>query len=137
MRTARDTVIVALDLARFGDVETGTKLLLNLRNKPECEADAHYGLGLLEKCQDHIESSEAYFQKAISIEPDHADAYYQLAKIADARGDAITAKLYCKSAIAYKPQHERARVALQKHERTITIAPPGARSVQENRCTNQ
>lgn len=115
MSTGRDKVIIALNLARIGDTGVGTRLLLNLRKQPEFEADAHYGLGLIELCLNNIENSEAYFQKAISVEPSHADAYYQLAKIADSRGDPVTAKLYLKSAIAQRPGHVMAAEALAEH----------------------
>lgn len=139
MKTGRDTVIEALNLARLGDVGSGTRLLHEMRKQRDLEADAHYGLGLVELCRNNIERSAAYFQKAIALEPAHADAFYQLAKIADSRGDPVTAKLYLKSAIAQRPGHVMAMAALEKHRathyqnhlRTLTI--PNRTTVQSTR----
>jgi len=115
MNDARVKVIKALNLARVGDAERATRFLRELRKQGGCEADAYYGLGLLELCQNNIERSEAEFRKAISIEPAHADAYYQLAKIADSKGDAKIAKHYLESAIAQNPGHVMAMEALAEH----------------------
>ncbi len=115
MKTGRDTVIEALNLARMGETGRASRLLQAMRNQPELEADACYGLGLIELCQNNVDNSEAYFCKATVVDPSHADAYYQLAKIADSRGDPVTATLYLKSAIAQKPGHVMAAEALAEH----------------------
>ena len=86
-----------------------------MRNQPDLEADACYGLGLIELCRNNLDNSEAYFCKATQLDPSHADAYYQLAKIADTRGDPVTAMLYLKSALNYKPGHALATEALAEH----------------------
>lgn len=115
MNTGRDTVIEALNLARMGDIGLARGLLQKTRNQPDLEADACYGLGLLDLCENNIDNSEAYFCKATLLDPTHADAYYQLAKIADTRGDPVTATLYLKSALAQKPGHVMAAEALAEH----------------------
>ena len=115
MDIARVKVINALNLARVGDAERATRFLIELRKQGGCEADAYYGLGLLELCKNNIEESESNFRRAISIEPSHADAYYQLAKIADSQGDPKAAKVYLESAIAQNPGHVMAIEALEEH----------------------
>jgi tetratricopeptide (TPR) repeat protein len=115
MKEGRDTVIAALDLARIGDTDDARRLLQNLRKQPELEADACYGLGLLELCRNKVNNSEAYFTRATQLDTSYADAYYQLAKIADSRGDPVTAVLYLKSALAQRPGHALAAEALAEH----------------------
>ncbi len=115
MKTGRDTVIEALNLARVGDIGRAKQLLQKMRNQPDLEADACYGLGLIEVCENNLDHSEAYFDKATQLDPTHADAYYQLAKIADTRGDPVTAMLYLKSALVQKPGHVMAAEALEEH----------------------
>ncbi len=102
-------------MARIGDVGSASRLLHKMRRQPDLEADACYGLGLLELCRNKINDSEAYFCRAIQLDHTHADAYYQLAKIADSRGDPVTATLYLKSALAQKPGHVMAAEALAEH----------------------
>ncbi len=115
MKTGRDTVIEALNLARMGEMARASRLLQEMRNMPDLEADACYGLGLLELCRNKLNNSAAYFERATELDPAHADAYYQLAKIADTRGDPITAMLYLKSALTHKPGHALASEALAEH----------------------
>lgn len=123
MRKGRDTVIGALDLARTGDIERANRLLQRMRNQPGLEADACYGLGLIEYCRDSLDRSEAYFCKATQIDPTHADAYFQLARIADSRGDPVTATLYLRTALAQKPGHVMAAEALAEHDEMVGMQP--------------
>jgi tetratricopeptide (TPR) repeat protein len=115
MKEGRDAVIEALNLARLGKIERACSILQQMRNRPDLEADAYYGLGLLELCRNKINDAEAYFSKATALDPSYADAYYQLAKIADSRGDSVTATLYLKSALAENPGHVMAAEALLEH----------------------
>lgn len=115
MKTGRDAVIEALNLARMGEMARASRLLQEMRNQPDFEADACYGLGLLELCRNKLNNSAAYFEKATELDSTHADAYYQLAKIADTRGDPITAVLYLKLALTQKPGHALATEALAEH----------------------
>ncbi len=123
MRSGRETVIKALSLARTGDFTGAGRLLQQMRNDAELEADACYGLGLIELCQNRINNSEAYFTRATQLDPAHADAFYQLAKIADSRGDDVTAVLFLKSAIAQKPGHAMAAEALAEHGIPLCSGP--------------
>ena len=116
MKNGRDTVIEALNLARTGDIRRASQMLQRMRKQPDLEADACYGLGLIEYCRNSLDHSEAYLSKATQIDPTHADAYYQLAKIADTRGDPVTASLYLKTALAQNPRHVMAAEALAEHE---------------------
>ena len=115
MKSGRDTVIEALNWARMGDIGRARRRLQIMRNQPDLEADACYGLGLIELCENNLDHSAAYFGKATQLDPTHADAYYQLAKIADTRGDPVTATLYLKSALTQKPGHVMAAEALAEH----------------------
>jgi tetratricopeptide (TPR) repeat protein len=90
-----------------------------MRNRPGLEAEACYGLGLIEYCCNSLDSSEAYFCKATQVDPTHADAYYQLAKIADTRGDPVTATLYLRTALAQNPGHVMAAEALGEHDEQV------------------
>ncbi|MBT8099159.1 MAG: tetratricopeptide repeat protein [Gammaproteobacteria bacterium] len=128
MQTGRYTVIEALNLARTGGYVRARRLLCKLRKQPEFEADAFYGLGLIEWCQQNSDNAKAYFRKATQVDPSHADAFYQLAKIADSRGDPVTAELYLKSAIAVKPGHVMAMEALAKHGVIMQAAATSGRS---------
>lgn len=119
MKEGRDTVIEALNLARKGDIGRANRLLQRMRNQPGLEADACYGLGLIEYCRNSLDHSEAYFCKATQVDPSHADAYYQLAKIADTRGDPVTAMLYLKTALARNPGHVMAAEALAEHDDVV------------------
>jgi len=116
MKKGRETVIKALNLARMGDFGGASRLLQGMRKLPELEADACYGLGLIEMCRNNLDNSEAYLSKATQLDPAHADAYYQLAKVADTRGDPVTATLYLKSALAQNPGHVMAAEALAEHD---------------------
>ncbi len=116
MKSGRDKVIEALNFARMGDSGRANRLLQGMRNHPDFEADACYGLGLIELCQNNLDNADAYFCKATQVDATHADAYYQLAKIADLRGDPVTATLYLKSALAQKPGHVMAAEALAQHD---------------------
>ncbi len=136
MKTGRETVIEALNRARLGDVERAKRCLLKMRKDPDLEADACYGLGLIELCQNNLENSEAYFRKATVLDPAHADSYYQLAKIADSRGDPVTAMLYFKSAIAQKPGHVMAMEALAEHGVDVAARSGSLRRSQEKRATS-
>jgi len=126
MRNGRDTVIEALDLARTGDIGRANQRLQRMRNQSGLEAEACYGLGLIEYCCNKLDSSEAYFCKATQIDPTHADAYYQLAKIADTRGDPVTATLYLRTALAQNPGHVMAAEALGEHDDQVgsQLEPP-------------
>ncbi len=115
MNTGRKTVIEALDFARRGDISRANRLLRKMRNIPGLAADACYGLGLIELCQNNTKNAHGYFCKATQIDTAHADAFYQLAKIADSQGDAVTAVLYLKSAIAQNAGHVMASEALEEH----------------------
>ncbi|MCH9693445.1 MAG: hypothetical protein K0U72_02955 [Gammaproteobacteria bacterium] len=115
MKTGRKRVIDALDLARKGDVSRAKMDLHEMRSAPNLEADAYYGLGLIELCQNNTKNAHGYFCKATQSDAAHADAYYQLAKIADSQGDAVTAVLYLKSAIAQDSGHIMATEALEEH----------------------
>lgn len=115
MKTGRNRVIDALDLARKGDISRANRLLHEMRRAPNLEADAYYGLGLIELCQNKTKNAHGYFCKATQSDASHADAYYQLAKIADSQGDAVTAVLYLKSAVAGKSGHVMATEALEEH----------------------
>ncbi len=119
MKSGRDKVIEALNLARMGDIGRANRLLQGMRNHPDFEADACYGLGLIELCQNNLDNADAYFGKATQLDPTHADAYYQQAKIADMRGDPVTAMLYLKSALAQKPGHAMAAEALSQHDDVV------------------
>ncbi len=119
MKSGRDKVIEALNLARMGDIGRANRLLQSMRNHPDFEADACYGLGLIELCQNNLDNADAYFGKATQLDPMHADAYYQQAKIADLRGDPVTAMLYLKSALAQKPGHVMAAEALSQHDDVV------------------
>lgn len=115
MKNGRDTVIDCLDMARKGDLRRAKQKLLKMRTVPSLAADACYGLGLIELCQNNAKNAHDYFCRATQIDPAHADAYFQLAKIADSRGDEVTAILYLKSAVAQKPGHVMASEALEEH----------------------
>ncbi|MDJ0711579.1 MAG: tetratricopeptide repeat protein [Woeseiaceae bacterium] len=133
MKEGRETVIKALDLARMGDIGGAGRLLQKMRNRPELEADACYGLGLIELCRNNLDDSEAYFSKATQLDPNHADAYYQLAKLADTRGDPVTAALYLKSALVRNPGHVMAAEALAEHDDVVVAqSEPEIRSVDRN-----
>lgn len=123
MKNGRDTVIEAMNLARKGDIRRANRLLQRMRNQPGLEADACYGLGLIEYCRNSLDHSEAYFCRATQIDPSHADAFYQLAKIADTRGDPVTATLYLKSALAQNPRHVMAAEALAEHDDLVGSTP--------------
>ncbi len=130
MKEGRETVIKALDLARMGDYGAAGRLLQKMRNRPDLEADACYGLGLIELCRNNLDDSEAYLNKATQLDPNHADAYYQLAKLADTRGDPVTAALYLKSALARNPGHVMAAEALAEHDDVMAAKPqPAIRAV--------
>lgn len=116
MNTARSSVIEALDLAKAGDLSRARRQLQKMRKQPDLEAEAYYGLGLVEWCQNNSDYAEAYFRKATLLDPGHADAYYQLAKISNSRGDPVMATLYLKSALAQKPAHGLAAEALAEHD---------------------
>ncbi len=133
MTEGRETVFEALNLARMGDIAGESGLLHKLRNRPNLEADACYGLGLIELCRNNLDDSEAYLSKATQLDPTHADAYYQLAKLADTRGDPVTATLYLKSALAQNPGHVMAAEALAEHNDAIGVPQePVIRSVDRN-----
>ena len=115
MKTGRNRVIDALDLARKGDIGRANRLLHQMKKSPDLEADAYYGLGLIQLCQNNTKNAHEFFYKATQCDESHADAYYQLAKIADSQGDPMTAVLYLKSAVARKSGHVMAIEALEEH----------------------
>ena len=117
----------------MGDIGGAGRLLQRMRSRPDLEADACYGLGLIELCQNNLDDSEAYLSKATQLDPAHADAYYQLAKIADTRGDPVTATLYLKSALAQNPGHVMAAEALCEHDDLVGAkTEPVIRSVDRS-----